>query len=109
AVCHLRVFCPVLLSALRRLASIWRNEVISAQCADWPNPAALAGRLRRAQPFLRMLGIEAAFSREGRAGTRTMRISSSVENRISAVSTVCHDISARYPKEPQRLGHSSSA
>src|SRR5262245_44212547 len=34
--------------------------------ADWPKtPRALAGRLRRAQPFLRALGIEVAFSREG--------------------------------------------
>jgi len=50
--------------------------------AGWPkNPGALASRLRRAQTFLRVLGIEIAFSREGRAGTRTIRISSSVENR----------------------------
>ena len=36
---------------------------------DWPkNPRALAGRLRRAQTFLRALGIEIAFSREGHAG-----------------------------------------
>jgi hypothetical protein len=34
------------------------------------NPRALAGRLRRAQTFLRTLGIEITFSREGRAGTR---------------------------------------
>jgi hypothetical protein len=38
---------------------------------NWPrNPGALAGRLRRAQTFLRMLGIEISFTREGRAGTR---------------------------------------
>ena len=43
--------------------------------AAWPkNPRALAGRLRRAQPFLRALGIHIAFSREGRAGTRVIRI-----------------------------------
>src|SRR5262249_31322700 len=55
---------------------VWKRS------AGWPkNPAALAGRLRRAQTFLRVLGIEIAFSREGRAGTRTIRISSSVENR----------------------------
>jgi hypothetical protein len=37
----------------------------------WPkNPRALAGRLRRAQTFLRALGIEISFSRDGRAGTR---------------------------------------
>jgi hypothetical protein len=32
------------------------------------NPRALAGRLRRAQTFLRTLGIEITFSREGRLG-----------------------------------------
>jgi hypothetical protein len=33
---------------------------------NWPqNPRALAGRLRRAQTFLRALGIEVAFGREG--------------------------------------------
>ena len=37
----------------------------------WPkNPRALAGHLRRAQTFLRALGIDIAFSREGRAGKR---------------------------------------
>jgi hypothetical protein len=37
----------------------------------WPkNPRALAGRLRRAQTFLRALGIDTTFSREGRAGSR---------------------------------------
>jgi hypothetical protein len=44
--------------------------------AGWPkNPRALAGRLRRAQTFLRALDIEISFSRDGRAGTRmiTMR------------------------------------
>ena len=44
----------------------------------WPHsPRALAGRLRRAQTFLRTLGIEIAFGREGRSGTRIIRISSS--------------------------------
>src|SRR5262249_31728527 len=42
----------------------------------WPStPRALAGRLRRAQTFLRTLGIEMTFGREGRTGTRTIRIS----------------------------------
>jgi hypothetical protein len=43
--------------------------------ADWPKtPRALAGRLRRAQTFLRTLGVEIRFAREGRIGTRTIRI-----------------------------------
>ena len=78
------------------------GDDVSKKSADWPkNPGALAGRLRRAQTFLRMLGIEISFSREGRAGTRTIRISSAVENRrtsvsaVSSVSAVCHDTSGR--------------
>ena len=47
----------------------------------WPrNPRALAGRLRRAQTFLRTLGIEIDFGREGRLGTRIIRISAVPEN-----------------------------
>jgi hypothetical protein len=47
----------------------------------WPhNPRALAGRLRRAQTFLRTLGIEIAFGREGRAGTRIIRMNAAPEN-----------------------------
>jgi hypothetical protein len=55
----------------------------------WPkNPRALAGRLRRAQTFLRALGIDIAFSREGRAGSRIIRIRATQENIVSAVSSV---------------------
>jgi hypothetical protein len=39
------------------------------------NPRALAGRLRRAQAFLRMLDIEIVFGREGRSGARIIRLS----------------------------------
>jgi hypothetical protein len=56
------------------------------------NRGALAGRLRRAQTFLRMLGIEISFTRESRAGTRTITIRAGIENRttiVSAVSAVC--------------------
>ena len=54
----------------------------------WPNnPRALAGRLRRAQTFLRTLGIEIAFGREGRSGTRTIRISSSAGSAGSSASS----------------------
>jgi hypothetical protein len=56
----------------------------------WPkSPRALAGRLRRAQPFLRTLGIEIGFGREGRLGTRTIGITAVGENRShNTVSTV---------------------
>jgi hypothetical protein len=47
----------------------------------WPkNPRALAGRLRRAQTFLSTLGIETVFSREGRLGTRTLKITAIGQN-----------------------------
>jgi hypothetical protein len=45
--------------------------------ADWPkNPRALAGRLRRCQAFLRTVGIEIAFQREGHDGNRIIRMTS---------------------------------
>ena len=61
--------------------------------SGWPrSPRALAGRLRRAQTPLRALGIEIVFGREGRLGTRTIRITAIGENRshniVSTVSTV---------------------
>ena len=55
---------------------------VGANRSGWPkSPRALAGRLRRAQTFLRTLGIEIAFGREGRLGTRTIRIMAMDENR----------------------------
>ena len=46
-----------------------------AKSKTWPDGArALAGRLRRAATFLRKIGIEIGFEREGRARTRTIRI-----------------------------------
>ena len=41
----------------------------------WPqNPRAIAGRLRRGQSFLRVLGINITFSRGGRDGSRIIRM-----------------------------------
>jgi len=41
----------------------------------WPDsPRALSGRLRRAATFLRKIGIEIGFGREGRARTRTITL-----------------------------------
>ncbi len=64
----------------------------------WPTSTqALAGRLRRAATFLRKLGVEIEFTRQGHAGTRTLRITSAsplipeAENRaieLSAASAV---------------------
>jgi hypothetical protein len=61
---------------------------ISSGTAWAKNPRALACRLRRAQTFLRTLGIEITFSREGRTGTRMIRVSTSAENSVSTVSIV---------------------
>src|SRR5262245_52170940 len=64
-------------------AELWKRT------AGWPKtPRALAGRLRRAQTFLRMLGIEVRFSRDGRAGTRMISVSTLTEHTVSTVSSV---------------------
>ena len=43
----------------------------------WPeSPRAMAGRMRRAATFLRKIGIEVVFKREGRAHTRIIEITS---------------------------------
>jgi hypothetical protein len=52
------------------------EDVLNAT-AGWPkNPRALAGRLRRYQTFLRTVGIDIAFTREDRAGSRMIRMTS---------------------------------
>lgn len=53
------------------------------------NPRALAGRLRRAQTFLRMLDIEIVFGREGRSGARMIRLSALGQNRSRANGMDC--------------------
>jgi hypothetical protein len=60
---------------LLRLGVSRSCDGISRNRTGWPkNPRALAGRLRRVQTFLRALGIDITFSREGRAGSRIIRI-----------------------------------
>jgi hypothetical protein len=75
-------------SDLLRLCAGHARADISSGTAWAKNPRALAGRLRRAQTFLRTLGIEITFSREGRTGTRMIRVSTSAENTVSTVSIV---------------------
>jgi hypothetical protein len=49
----------------------------AAWSPSWPKtPRALAGRLRRSQAFLRAIGIQVAFSREGHGGNRTITMRS---------------------------------
>jgi hypothetical protein len=75
-------------SDLLRLCAESAHDDISGGPAWAKNPRALAGRLRRAQTFLRTLGIEITFSREGRIGTRMIRVSTNAENCVSTVSIV---------------------
>jgi hypothetical protein len=47
----------------------------AAKSKTWPDsPRALAGRLRRAATFLRKIGVEVVFKKEGRARTRIIHI-----------------------------------
>jgi hypothetical protein len=74
-------------SDLLRLCAESARDATSGGTAWAKNPRALAGRLRRAQTFLRTLGIEITFSREGRTGTRIIRVPSapSVLSALSAI------------------------
>jgi len=81
---------------------IWRGN------AGWPkNPRALAGRLRRAQTFLRAVGIDIAFSREGRAGNRIIRMRATRENTVGTVSSVREGGSRSAAGQPAKLPSSS--
>ena len=56
-----------------------------AKSKTWPdNPRALSNRLRRAATFLRKLGIEVSFHREGKARTRIITLSATEEEGIFA-------------------------
>ena len=65
-----------------------RSSLLSERTVWHKSPRALAGRLRRAQTFLRALGIDITFSREGRAGNGIIRINRTLEDTVSTVSTV---------------------
>src|SRR5262245_1333515 len=89
----------------------WRGSAsdllqIGANRSGWPkSPRALAGRLRRGQSFLRTLGIEIVFGREGRLGLRTSRITATGENRfhniVSTVSRVSDNGDGAGPNHPR--------
>ena len=69
-------------SELLRVAAYPSKDDASRTDVGWPkSPRALAGRLRRAQTPLRALGIEMTFSREGRAGTRIIRLRARAQSR----------------------------
>jgi hypothetical protein len=88
-------------SDLLRAVSELGGDYFSSGGIGWPkNPRGLAGRLRRAQPFLRTMGVDIAFSREGRAGNRMIKIRTTVENTVSTVSE-CPLSSHERPSGPQ--------
>src|SRR5262249_49336826 len=61
------------------------GEKVPHRTAGWPrNPRALASRLRRCQTFLRTVGTDIAFSREGRTGSRIIRMTSLTTPRAQA-------------------------
>jgi hypothetical protein len=67
-------------SDLLDATAVGGHHHLAGRIADWPkNPRALAGRLRRSQAFLRTLGIEIAFKREGREGNRIICMTSRVD------------------------------
>jgi hypothetical protein len=85
-------------SDLLRAGAALAGPGLPRGAAAWPkSPRELAGRLRRAQTFLRVLGIHIAFGREGRAGTRVIRIRTRPENTVSTVSDNDHDHRSSQP------------
>jgi len=65
-----------------------QREEISIRRPDWPRtPRALAGHLWRAQTSLRAVGIDIAFQREGRAGSRIIRMHRATGRTVSRVGT----------------------
>src|SRR5262245_873818 len=88
-------------SDLLRAGAALADLGLPSGAAVWPkNPRALAGRLRRAQAFLRVLGIHISFGREGRAGTRVITIHARAENTVSAVSIVRDNEHDLRPSQP---------
>jgi hypothetical protein len=56
-------------------ANTLQRQEAAIRRPDWPRtPRALAGRLRRAQTSLRAIGINIGFQREGRNGSRIIRM-----------------------------------
>jgi hypothetical protein len=94
-------------SELLRIGLNRSSDRNSRGTAGWPeNPRALSGHLRRAQTFLRMLGTQIAFRREGRDGARIIRIHRSLEHTANPVGSARQAIT-----NPIRLyqGHQPAA
>ena len=70
-----------------------------AKSKTWPDsPRALSGRLRRAATFLRKIGIEIAFKKEGRARTRIIHIEATVSENAGVQPSAPSVSSASSPK-----------
>jgi hypothetical protein len=95
---------------LLRVGADRSRAAISRESAGWPkNPRALAGRLRRAQTFLRALGIEVVFTREGRGGSRVIRIHGTAETIASTVSVGANGYDGSHDKlSPEEPGPSAT-
>jgi hypothetical protein len=72
-----------------RASDLLRARIAAGQdVLGWPkNPRALAGRLRRCQTSLRTVGIDIAFTREGRTGSRMIRMTSLTHLRRAGTSS----------------------
>ena len=82
----------------------------SSAGTGWPkSPRALAGRLRRAPTFLRLLGIDIAFGREGRAGSRVIRMHARFATTVSTVSSVRDNGHHPGPRCDQRVTSTTTA
>ena len=74
-----RVWTGTASDLLGALAKAVDERVASSK--TWPDsPRALSGRLRRAATFLRKIGVEIEFRKEGRARTRTIYITSTASH-----------------------------
>lgn len=99
----------VVATAIRKLLAehdIWRGtatellEVLADHITEkqrnskvWPKtPHTLAGRVRRAATFLRTVGVEVEFGREGKRGTRTIILRQRKQRTVSTVSEPTNDL-----------------
>ena len=86
-----------------------------AKAKTWPDsPRALAGRLRRAATFLRKIGVDIGFEREGRARTRVIRITAAsspraLENEAAEPSAPSAPSAPLGLQSGQQLGDAHSA
>ena len=70
----------------------------------WPDsPRALSGRLRRAAAFLRKIGIEVAFKKEGKARTRIIHIEAAAPENGGAAASAPSAQSATSPKSTRAI------